>query len=244
MAQKFKDYYGRKGAVVLGEKIGEVYPDFDHKAFVSFVAKETRGLSFLARQEVYVRAFDKYLPKSYKAKLNLFTKILGPELKTETGMFKEGWWLWPVGRYVEINGLSDLEKSLDFIYELTKRFTGEFAIRPLLESKPKKVLAVLKKWSKDKNVHVRRLASEALRPRLPWARRNTVLVDYFEQCFVILDNLKDSPEKFVQKSVGNNLNDLFKEKPILAKRVISRWDKKKKSPATAWILKHGLRRQS
>lgn len=244
MAKKFKDYYGGQGARVLGDKIAEVYPGFDKAGFVKFITKETRGLTFLARQDVYVRAFDQFLPKSFKAKIKLFTKILGPELETETGMFKEGWWLWPVGRYIEINGLTDLEESLAFIYELTKRFTGEFAIRPLLETKPKKVLAVLKKWSKDKNVHVRRLASEALRPRLPWATRNKVFKENFEASFVILDNLKNSPEKFVQKSVGNNLNDLFKEDPILAKKIITKWDKKNKTEATAWILKHGLRKQS
>jgi len=241
VAKKFKDYYGRQGAVVLADKFSLVYPGFDRENFIKEVVKEVRGLEFLARQDVYVRAFDHYLPKSYQAKLTLFTKILGPELETETGMFKEGWWLWPVGRYVEINGLTDVDKSLGFIYELTKRFTGEFAIRPLLEAKPKKVLGVLKKWSKDKNVHVRRLASEALRPRLPWASRNQVFKENFAEGFLILDNLKNSPEKFVQKSVGNNLNDLFKEDPVLAQKIIRRWQTKNITPACQWIIKHGQR---
>ncbi len=54
-------------------------------------------------------------------------------------MFREGWWLWPLGRYVEKNGDIDFSVSMDFIYELTKRFTGEFAIRPLIKKYPKKV---------------------------------------------------------------------------------------------------------
>jgi hypothetical protein len=41
------------------------------------------------------------LPDNYEYNMKILEKILGLELKQETGMFSEGWWLWPVGRYVE-----------------------------------------------------------------------------------------------------------------------------------------------
>ena len=69
------------------------------------------------------------MPKSYSETITIFKKILGPELETAKGMFTYGWWLWPVGRYVERHGIIDFQTSVDFIYELTKRFTGEFAMR-------------------------------------------------------------------------------------------------------------------
>ena len=59
----------------------------------------------------------------------------------------------------------------------------------------------------------------------------------------ILTNLKDDPEKFVQKSVGNNLNDLYKEAPEKADFIIAQWEKTGQSKAQDWIIKHGRRNQ-
>ena len=69
------------------------------------------------------------------------------------------------------------------------------------------------KWSKDKNVHVRRLASEGVRISLPWSKKLYVVLSEFEDYKIILTNLKNDKSKFVQKSVGNNLNDLYKKFP-------------------------------
>lgn len=57
----------------------------------------------------------------------------------------------------------------------------------------------------------------------------------------VLSNLKNDPEKFVQKSVGNNLNDLVKAYPDKAKEIITDWQAHNPSRETLWIIKHGLR---
>jgi len=101
--------------------------------------------------------------------------------------------------------------------------------------------AVIKEWSKDSNVHVRRLASEGLRIRLPWAKKSLVALDYFDEYKVVLSNLRSDPEKFVQKSVGNNLNDLAKECPDKAKEIIAAWQEDNPTKEILWIIKHGLR---
>jgi len=156
-------------------------------------------------------------------------------------MFSEGWWLWPVGRYVEKYGINNLKVSLCFIKELTKSFTGEYAIRPLLANKPKETIKEIIKWSKDKNVHVRRLASESVRISLPWSKKLYIAIDYFENYKIILNNLRNDTSKFIQKSVGNNLNDLYKEFPEKANEIIKEWKKNKPTKETEWIIKHGLR---
>jgi 3-methyladenine DNA glycosylase AlkC len=56
-----------------------------------------------------------------------------------------------------------------------------------------------------------------------------------------LTNLKNDPSKFVQKSVGNNLNDLYKEFPEKADEIIKEWSEDNPSKETEWIIKHGLR---
>jgi 3-methyladenine DNA glycosylase AlkC len=191
--------------------------------------------------DVFVDAFELYLPKEYEMNINIFEKILGPELQQETGMFSEGWWLWPIGKYVERHGLENVKLSLNFIKELTKRFTGEYAIRTLLANNPKETMRVMLKWSKDENVHVRRLASEGVRICLPWSKKLYAAINEFENYKALLTNLKNDKSKFVQKSVGNNLNDLYKEFPEKANEIIQEWKKEHLSKETLWIINHGLR---
>jgi 3-methyladenine DNA glycosylase AlkC len=191
--------------------------------------------------DIFVDAFELFLPDNYEQNIRIFENILGPELKQETGMFSEGWWLWPIGRYIEKHGIENIKASLKFIKELTKRFTGEYAIRQLLENKPKETIKTMVKWSKDENVHVRRLASEGVRISLPWSKKIYVAIGEFENYKIILTNLKNDRSKFVQKSVGNNLNDLYKEFPEKANEIIKEWNTENPTKETMWIINHGLR---
>lgn len=241
MAKKLKDYYDIDCAKLWASKLSTVHKSFDSKGFISFLKKSLEDKEFLARQDVLVEAFQAYLGADYSKNIKTFSQLLGPKLEKSEGMFTEGWWLWPVGRYVEKNALQNASTSLDFIYELTQRFTGEFAIRPLIASDPKKTLKVMEKWSRDKSVHVRRLSSEGLRTRLPWAAKSFAALEDYSLFKKILTNLKDDPEKFVQKSVGNNINDLFKDHPDKAWEIIREWEEASPSKHTLWIIKHGKR---
>lgn len=244
MAKKFKDYYNVSCARLIGEKLLSVYSSFAYDAFVAYIKKHVAGKTFHDRQDVFADAFEQFLTPSYEKNIGLFHKILGEELQQDTGMFIHGWWLWPVGRYVQRHGAKYPEVSLGFIYELTKRFTGEFAIRPIIAVYPKETLKTLQEWSIDPNVHVRRLSSEAIRTRLPWGQKLPIVLEYKPMVQKILTNLKDAPEKFVQKSVGNNINNLFKDDPVFAVHIITTWQKAKTlSPAAKWIIKHGSRNQ-
>ncbi|ULQ60631.1 DNA alkylation repair protein [Brucepastera parasyntrophica] len=241
MAEKLKDHYNEAFAKDLAARIKGVYADFDGKKFVSYITEHLGDREFLARQDVFADAFELTLPRNYAETVTVFEQLLGPELGQETGMFTEGWWLWPVGRYVERHGTDDVKKSLDFIKELTKRFTGEFAIRPLIAEKPKETIKIILKWSKDPNVHVRRLSSECMRIRLPWAKKLYTSVEEFESYKTILSNLKSDPSGFVRKSVGNNLNDLYKEYPEKAEEIVEEWLSDNPSKETLWIINHGKR---
>jgi 3-methyladenine DNA glycosylase AlkC len=241
MAKKFKDYYDLDCAFLLAKKIKTAWPEFNENAFMAMLKDTLADKEFMQRQDAFVDAFEVNLPNDYQNTVSIFYQMLGPELETTTGMFAIGWWLWPVGRYIERHGNKDFQVTTNFIYELTKRFTGEFAIRPILEKWPVDAFTVIKEWSKDSNVHVRRLASEGLRIRLPWAKKSLVALEYFDDYKAVLSNLKNDPEKFVQKSVGNNLNDLVKERPDKAKEIITAWQQDNPTRGTLWIIKHGLR---
>jgi hypothetical protein len=168
---KIKGYYNADCAKLLSQKIKTAFPDFNEESFIKYVDKNVLDKEFSERMDIFVDAFELCLPDDYEYNIKIFEKILGPELKQETGMFSEGWWLWPVGRYVERHGIENPKVSLNFIKELTKRFTGEYAIRSLLANRPKETIKTMVKWSKDENVHVRRLASEGVRISLPWSKK-------------------------------------------------------------------------
>lgn len=240
---KHKDHYNDQYILDLSEKLTQAIPDFPATIFSNELIGNLEDKELFARFDFIVDALEKNLSENYSENIQAFCKILGPELEQSTGMFSFGWWLWPIGRYVERHGNENWQVSLDFLKELTKRFTGEYAIRPLLKEHPQEVMDELIRWSQEDNVHVRRLACEGVRTRLPWSEKIFVALEEFDRYAIILTNLKDDPEKFVQKSVGNNLNDLYKDAPEKADYLISEWQKTPSSKAQEWIIKHGLRNQ-
>ena len=55
----------------------------------------------------------------------------------------------------------------------------------------------------------------------------------------VLESLKDDESLYVRKSVANNLNDISKDNPQIAKRVFKQWYGN--SAHTDWIVKHASR---
>lgn len=232
--------FGENLALLLSEKISAVYKKFDANGFVSDTKKQVIGKSYTQRVEIIADLLKQYLPEKYTEALAIVITILGPENKEETGMFTNFYWLMPVGKFVERYGVDHFKESIQAIEEITKRNTGEYAIRPFARKYPVKTLAVCTKWATSKNFHLRRLASEGLRPKLPWATKLDVWNDDPKPVFDILELLKEDEVKFVKKSVANHLRDWVKVRPQEAEKVIKKWVKSK-NEHTAWILKHAQR---
>lgn len=240
---KHKEHYDDHYILEISEKLSSVVPSFNSKDFSGDLIGQLDDKELFARFDCIVDSMQKNMGTDYSNSIHAFYNMLGPELTKPEGMFSFGWWLWPIGRYVERYGNENWKISLSFLKELTKRFTGEYAIRSLLKKHPREVMDELIVWTHDDNVHVRRLASEGVRIRLPWSEKLLVALEEFERYVEILTNLKDDPERFVQKSVGNNLNDLYKESPEKAEYIIEQWRKSSSSDMQEWIIKHGMRNQ-
>lgn len=237
-----KRYFGVNLAQLLAGKIVVVYPKFDSTNFIKDTKKSVSSLELVARTVLIASLLKKYLPQDYKEALAILLQILGPENEKETGMFTTGYWLWPVAKFVELYGTDHFGESMDALYEITKRHTGEYAVRPFINKYPKASLKVIHGWAKDNNVHVRRLASEGVRPRLPWSPKLTLFINDPTPIFTILELLKDDPSKFVQKSVANNMNDYVKENHPAAYGLLKKWSKNP-TPYRTWIIKHALRNE-
>ena len=235
-----KLWFNRDLAELLAMKIASVQPSFNSPDFIQEVDTSITDLELKDRIEIICDGIQKYLLGDYPAKVSVLLQILGPENEDETGMFKKYYWLMPIAKFVEKYGLDYYEHSIQAISEITKRNTGEYAIRPFLERYPDKTIPQLLEWSNNGNKHIRRLASEGGRPRLPWSKKLQQFIDDPEPLLPILENLKDDTSKYVQKSVANCINDILKDNPKIAKSLIGSWIPTA-TPQRKWIIKHAIR---
>ncbi len=237
------DYFGANLARVLAGKISLIHKDFNSKKFIEAVKASCPDRSLTQRVDLIADNLKIYLPANYKKSINILIKIMGEENPNETGMFKEYYWLMPVGKYIEKYGLEHFDISIKAIEELTKRNTGEYAIRSYIRKFPAETLARMKAWAKSDNFHLRRLASEGLRPKLPWALKLDLFVDNPKPVFDILEILKTEHVKFVKKSIANNLTDYIKLNPKTTFELIETW-KKTGNEHTEWIINYATRKLS
>ena len=240
--RKLKYYFDKELAQLLSDKIVRVYPEFEPTNFIRFVEKSVGDLELKERVAVIAQGLRRHLPGAYCSAIDILLKILGPENQKEIGMFTEGYWLMPVAYFVEKYGLDDFDDSMNAIYEITKRNTGEYAIRPFILRDQKRAFVFITRWAIDRNVHVRRLASEGIRPRLPWAQKLDVFIVDPTPVLKILEILKNDPSPFVRKSVANNLNDILKDNYDIGMQTVKKWHKTA-TKETQWIIKHALRNE-
>lgn len=238
--KQLKLWFDKDLAVLLSEKIKAIEPKFESKKFVQVIDQEVQSLELKDRVAFFARQLHIQLDEDYKTGLPILLKILGPENVEETGMFTNYYWVMPIAKYVEDYGLEDYSISMNALKEITKRNTSEYAIRPYLSKFPKKTLKQLTKWSLSKNVHVRRLASEGVRPRLPWAKKMQEYIVDPSPVLPILENLKDDPSRYVQKSVANCINDILKDNESIGKRLLESWVLKA-TKERKWVMKHAIR---
>ena len=236
-------HFGSNLAILLSKKIQDVYPQFAAKSYINAIERECTGKTYTQRVELHAMELKKQLPSNYPKTLEILSGILGPENTKETGMFSNYYWLLPIAKYVEKYGLEHYDLSIVAISEITKRSTAEYAIRPYIMKYPEKAIKTMSNWAQDDNFHIRRLASEGLRPKLPWAKKLEVFIDEPKPVFNILELLKEDTIKYVQKSVANHLTDYLKVNITPTTSLLKVW-KESDNPNTKWIVKHATRKIS
>lgn len=139
---------------------------------------------------------------------------------------------------------AQFDDGLALLAELTPRLTSEFALRTFLGADLDRTLAAAEGWTTHPDEHVRRLASEGTRQRLPWARRVPALTARPEATIAVLDQLYQDDSEYVRRSVANHLNDLSRADADLAVRTAARWSASPRPEApkeTARLVRHALR---
>ncbi|MCP4316161.1 MAG: DNA alkylation repair protein [Hyphomicrobiales bacterium] len=229
MAEPFKNVFNPDLIAAMGRHFAMQSPDFDADRFAALATGGLEALEFKQRSNQIVDALEACLPNDFRSASGILTGALHPEddvdLSDQTvdehGI--RGWGIIPMSDYVARAGLDDFDFSMDVLKEMTKRSSAEFAVRPFLKADPDRAMRHVLKWSRDSNFHVRRLASEGIRPRLPWGMRLGMFVDDPSPVLPVLENLRDDPEEFVRRSVANNLNDIAKDHPDIVSGIARNW---------------------
>jgi 3-methyladenine DNA glycosylase AlkC len=224
----------------LAQDIRKTWPDFDAAGFAGDINAQLERLNFGERNALIRDKLWEYLPKDFPTAAQILIASLGPELvETELTGF-DGFVIMSQCDFIAKYGLDYYDISMKALYEMTKRFTAEGAIRPFIENYPEKTLQILEEWSHDENPHARRLVSEGTRPRLPLAPRLPQFIKDPRPVLKLLDNLKADPVLMVRRSVANNLNDIAKDNPDLVVATLRDWQKSQ-DEGTRWLIGHASR---
>jgi len=234
MAKLLKDLYNKDYLHLVINEIKKVYKEFDEKAFLSAIFDEYWEQKELKQRMRHISSsIGVFLPFGYEKNIEILQKVfkkIPTKYSMENFIFQD---------FVEVYGVDEFEVSMKALEIFTECSSSEFAIRQFILKYPQQTMAQMQKWTNSNSLHVRRLASEGCRSRLPWA----IALNEFKKnptpVIEILESLKDDESPYVRKSVANSLNDISKDNPELVKKLAKQWlhvEPKRKA-----LIKHGCR---
>ncbi len=230
---ELKNNYNRVFIEKLSTLLKAAYPKFDSREFQKQVFdSDWKNKELKERMRHITVSLKPLLPKSYTASLKVLEKVSS---NVDNNSFE----MMLLPDYVEVFGLDHWKESVDALEKFTSIASSEFAVRAFLLKDGSRMIKVMTRWSKHKNYHVRRLASEGSRPRLPWAVAIPFLKSDPTQILPILERLKTDPELYVRRSVANSLNDISKDNPAVVLKLVKKW--KGEGEDVDWVIKHALR---
>lgn len=231
MADQLKEMFNRAYFERLAKEVEAAAPTVKRATLVKDLLDGNEGRELNARMRHASITLRKHLPHDLRAAVTALKGVAQRMPKGYTAL------LYPdfVGQF----GRDDPTYSLDALKYFTSFGSSEFAVREFFRRDPKGTLKVMRAWAEDKSEHVRRLASEGSRPRLPWSFRLDAVLKDPKLTTPILERLRADDSLYVRKSVANHLNDLSKDHSAFMIDLLRSWDRK--HPHTAWIAKHASR---
>ncbi len=235
MAELLKNMYNKEFLLNFSDIIKLEYDNFNKTSFINYILNDDWvDLELKQRTRKITNALGKYLPNDYSSALAIllnikekcsghYTYVVFPDFVCVFGTDEE---------YFDL--------SMNALKLFTEHSTSEFAIRTFILMYPDKTMEYMYKWAKDDNEHIRRLASEGCRPRLPWGQSLPEFKKNPTSVLKILELLNNDPSLYVRKSVANNLNDISKDNPDIVINIVKRWQKLNNT-YTNWIIRHGCR---
>ena len=193
---------------------------------------EAQHLGILRRMATIGSALAAHLPADELAELS--------EHRSDT---VRGWWCFAIASRRDASPAELVTAAIPRIDDalFTVREWVWMALRPRLIEDLAGAIDLLAPLTADARPNVRRFASEALRPRGVWATHIADLKQHPELGEPLLEPLRADPEKYVQDSVANWINDASKTSPDWAKSLCARWRAESDTPETRRIVTRALR---
>lgn len=231
MAALLKDEFDKKFVTKLAADLKKAYPKFEQQIFIKAIFKKGWKEKELKQRIRHISEnMQQALPADYKKNIALLKPVSDNYDGLQHLIFPD---------FVELCGTEDLHISIDAMAHFTENSSSEFPVRFFIIKYEKQMLAQMKKWANSKNEHLRRLASEGCRPRLPWAISLPKYKNDPTAVVPILEKLKNDESEYVRRSVANNLNDISKDNPNIVIKLAKEWQGI--SPETDKLIKHGCR---
>lgn len=232
MPEKLKDILIPVEQVMkLAEAIRSVYPEFKADKFTrSVLDSDWAGRELKQKMRHITVCLKTHLPDDYPESIHILQQI-APQFKSFLAL--------SFSDFAECYGMDYWDISMNALARFTSSCSSEFAVRPFLDKDPRRAMEYFYRWAEDENQHIRRLASEGCRPRLPWGMGLSKFKKDPTLIFPILEKLRNDPEEYVRRSVANNLNDISKDHPALVLDLFEKW--KGQSTEVDRIIKHACR---
>ena len=242
MAQGFSLKDDLFNADTVGHLAGLFSAHLDAPVFQARVLERFPELELKERINWIATVLSEALPGGFEDKARVIRACLPPPLDPTRSDDDFGRFIYaPLGVIVEREGIEDhLGPSLSLLEELTQRFSMEFSIRAFLNRWPDETMAQMLEWTAHPHYHVRRLASEGCRPKLPWGQG--IAIDPL-RCLPILDLLHVDSTRFVTRSVANHLNDIAKidADVVVSRLALWREQAKQDTKELDWMTRHATR---
>lgn len=232
-----KEIFNRARLRQIADEMSAVQSRFDSRKFLQLATRDLDALSIMQRLRQTAVSLGAVLPERFPDAI--------AELKKLAPRIGDRFVAMVLSEYVAVFGLEQFDASMRALRHFTVFGSGEFAIRHFLKRDFDRTITVMEEWAHHENEHVRRLASEGSRPRLPWSFKLDAAIADPSKTWKILDALKADPSESVRRSVANHLNDITKDHPDWVIERVSPWlieDKSSmKDPRPAGIVRHALR---
>ena len=235
MAEPFKNIFNKSFVIQLSTLLLKHNNNFLKQAFEEEILTQLDALELKERIRCISTSIHKYLNKSYKEQIEILKRVKDEFERSES--FGLSSMIFP--DFVEVYGLNDFKTSIRAMEHFTVDSSSEFAIRHFIVKYEEESMNQMFLWARSDNEHIRRLATEGCRSRLPWGIALNSFKKDPTKVFEILEILKNDESLYVRKSVANNLNDISKDNPNLVIDFVQKNIHKNKN--LDWVLKHGSR---
>jgi 3-methyladenine DNA glycosylase AlkC len=229
-----KDMFNQQYVSDLADAVQAEYAPFDKESFIAQVMDDDwKARELKERMRHISTVLHDFLPHDYRTALDILRQ-------TAPHLSQYGFASMVFSDYVEVYGLDDFNASIPALEQFTQQISAEFAVRPFIIKYQDRMMAQMLEWAKSNNEHLRRLASEGCRPRLPWGIALPAFKADPSPILPILELLKQDESETVRRSVANNLNDISKDNPDVVIEVLRRWQADD-TKEIRWMTNHALR---